>query len=355
MARTDNGEGAGRLDATGRAHGHERATHRDPAEAWSIGPNGERMWGRYGAGGLLAIDADRGVLMQHRAAWNHFGSTWGIPGGALMRGETPIDGALREAREETAIDTDALEPLFTRVRDLGFWSYTTLAAHVVRPVEVYAADAESAGVGWVVPNEVDRLRLHPAFGEDWPVLRELARHRPALVLDIANVLGARGDGWWRDPAGAVTRLLEGCAALARDGVEASLFGVDAQHVWPDVIGVLEGRGRTARIPHLVTNRLTTTSATGSGDDEIVDLARTLLDAAPGRRVLVATSDRQLTGRLTGFGVGTVGGGRMRTMIERAGAAPSRGRDRAENAVNVPHMPIGDDARSFPTDPPGPRA
>ena len=34
-----------------------------------------------------------------------------------------------------------------------------------------------------------------------------------LLVDAANVVGSRPDGWWRDRAGAATRLLARLAAL----------------------------------------------------------------------------------------------------------------------------------------------
>ena len=34
-----------------------------------------------------------------------------------------------------------------------------------------------------------------------------------LLVDVANVVGSRPDGWWRDRAGATSRLLDRLAAL----------------------------------------------------------------------------------------------------------------------------------------------
>lgn len=34
-----------------------------------------------------------------------------------------------------------------------------------------------------------------------------------LLVDVANVVGSRPDGWWRDRAGATTRLLHRLAGL----------------------------------------------------------------------------------------------------------------------------------------------
>lgn len=299
----------------------------DPEEAWAYGPNGERMWGKHGAAGILAVDRARGVFLQHRAAWSHHGGTWGIPGGAIEAGETPIEAATREAWEEAAIEPDALDPLFTRVLDLGFWSYTTVAAVVNRNIEPRVVDGESAGVAWVEPDKVDRLHLHPNFGDAWPALRGLIRHRPALVVDVANVLGSRGDGWWRDPAGAAGRLLERLAEAVDQGLPGALFGLDVERVWPDALAILEGRGRAARLPRdhrgLLPRRLAVVRAPGSGDDELVAQVRDVVASTPERPVLVATSDRQLRNRVAELGVGAIGAGRMRDLIDPRGRTGDR--------------------------------
>jgi 8-oxo-dGTP pyrophosphatase MutT (NUDIX family) len=140
-------------------------------DAWVEGPNGERFWGRFGAAGLLVHDLRRGVLLQHRADWSHFGGTWGLPGGARHEGETAVEGALREAAEEAAVPADAVQVLFESVLDLGYWSYTTVVAQAVRAFEPHMADVESIELRWVSVPEVADLPLHPGFGAAWPELR----------------------------------------------------------------------------------------------------------------------------------------------------------------------------------------
>ena len=68
------------------------------------------------------------MLLQHRAAWSHFGGTWGMPGGARHEGESAVDAAVREAAEEAGVPADSLSMRFTSVLDLGYWSYTTVVA-----------------------------------------------------------------------------------------------------------------------------------------------------------------------------------------------------------------------------------
>ncbi|MBW8871669.1 MAG: NUDIX hydrolase [Leifsonia sp.] len=143
----------------------------DSGDAWVEGPEGQRFWGRFGAAGLLVHDLRRGVLLQHRADWSHFGGTWGLPGGARHADESAVQGALREAAEEAAVPPDAVQVLFESVLDLGFWSYTTVVAQAVRPFEPHMADVESIELRWVPIHEVTDLPLHPGFAASWPQLR----------------------------------------------------------------------------------------------------------------------------------------------------------------------------------------
>lgn len=143
---------------------------RDPGDAWVVADTGEKYWGRFGAAGLLAVDAKRGILLQHRVSWSHFGGTWGLPGGALHEGEAPVDGALREATEEAGIPAGAVQVRFTSVLDLKIWSYTTVVADVVVPFEPVISDPESVALEWVPFDEVIDRPLHPGFAASWPGL-----------------------------------------------------------------------------------------------------------------------------------------------------------------------------------------
>ncbi|TDC70074.1 hypothetical protein E1193_30120, partial [Micromonospora sp. KC606] len=46
--------------------------------------------------------------------------------------------------------------------------------------------------------------------------------RPLLIVDGANVVGSRPDGWWRDRAGAAARLRDALAPLAAQGLPPEL-------------------------------------------------------------------------------------------------------------------------------------
>lgn len=142
---------------------------RDPGDAWVEGEAG-RFWGRFGSSGLLVFDAERGILLQHRALWSDHGGTWGLPGGARHQGENAVDGALREAWEEAGVPAENLQLLFTSVYDVGYWSYTTVAVSAVARFEAVINDPESIALEWVTPSEVESLMLHPGFAASWPEL-----------------------------------------------------------------------------------------------------------------------------------------------------------------------------------------
>jgi hypothetical protein len=109
-----------------------------------------------------------------------------------------------------------------------------------------------------------------------------------LLVDVANVVGSRPDGWWRDRAGATTRLLRRLAPLAGRLLPAPGGG---SVLCRELVVVVEGAARDVRAP----DRVTVVRARGSGDDALADRAARL--AAEGTPLLVVTADRGLRDRL----------------------------------------------------------
>jgi hypothetical protein len=108
-----------------------------------------------------------------------------------------------------------------------------------------------------------------------------------LIVDAANVVGSKPDGWWRDRAGATARLRDGLVGINAAGLPDLPGPVE-------VVLVVEGRARD--VPSVGGVRVE--RAAGSGDDAIVALV-----AAEGadRQVVVVTADRGLRARVAALG------------------------------------------------------
>ena len=145
-------------------------------------------------------------------------------------------------------------------------------------------------------------------------------HPVTIVVDVANVMGSRPDGWWRDRAGAAARLHAEMVRLAASGRailpdEAARRGSSwARGRRQAAAARMPARGaRAAAIPtarpgtgpagEVQPREVRVVQARGSGDDAIVAVVREL----PGRRVVV-TADRELRERCVAAGAMILGPG-----------------------------------------------
>jgi hypothetical protein len=110
-----------------------------------------------------------------------------------------------------------------------------------------------------------------------------------LLVDIANVMGSRPDGWWRDRVAAATRLLNELESL--NGAEVALPTGQGTVRIAEIRAVLEGAAKRAEAPAAVS----VLRAETDGDSEIVVEASRL--PASGTTPLVVTADRGLRRRL----------------------------------------------------------
>lgn len=123
--------------------------------------------------------------------------------------------------------------------------------------------------------------------------------RPLIVVDAANVVGSRPDGWWRDRAGAARRLLDQLAEQS-DRLPQSA----------DLVAVLEGAARRAVEPAEGdrVGKVRVVRASGSGDDEIVAVVAAAARTGSTGPITVVTADRGLRERVESLGAATVGPG-----------------------------------------------
>lgn len=124
---------------------------------------------------------------------------------------------------------------------------------------------------------------HPGPSEAGPTGADV------LVVDGANVVGSRPDGWWRDRPGAAARLHRRLVATP------GLADV--------VVLVLEGRAR-AGVPEGRAGAVDVVHAAGEGDDRIVAEVATATN--DGKTVTVVTADRGLRGRVVALRASVAG-------------------------------------------------
>ncbi|MGW4716681.1 NYN domain-containing protein [Nocardia sp. NPDC004260] len=127
-----------------------------------------------------------------------------------------------------------------------------------------------------------------------------------IVVDAANVIGSRPDGWWRDRSGAARRLLERMTGLPERLGERA-----------EVIVVLEGAAKAAVDavdPEVGGVRVV--CADGSGDDAIVGVVAAARAQDSRRPITVVTADRGLRDRVAAYGAETVG---PRWLLDRVGS------------------------------------
>jgi hypothetical protein len=111
-----------------------------------------------------------------------------------------------------------------------------------------------------------------------------------LLVDAANVVGSRPDGWWRDRPGAANRLVRRVRAAAA-----------ASRLPVPVVVVLEGAARRG-VAEGMEDEVAVVHAGGEGDDVLAAIAA---DTAA-EPVLLVSADRELRRRTQRDGVTAVG-------------------------------------------------
>jgi 8-oxo-dGTP pyrophosphatase MutT (NUDIX family) len=124
-----------------------------------IGKGGSRYWGKKGAG--IWFTEGTSVLLLKRSNKGDNPGTWGLPGGKLEDGETNIDGALREVREECG-GSFAGKRFDSLLDQDGRFTWTTFFYKVDKKFDCKLSD-EHTDWAWIPFNELESYELHPKF------------------------------------------------------------------------------------------------------------------------------------------------------------------------------------------------
>ena len=114
------------------------------------------------------------------------------------------------------------------------------------------------------------------------------------LIDGMNVIGTRGDGWWKDRDAAMARLVG----------ELELW---AESHGDDVTVVFERKPRPPVVSELIEVAHARRRGPDAGDDEIV---RRLKAADDAEEVTVITSDKRLAGRAKAIGASVEASGQF---------------------------------------------
>lgn len=100
-----------------------------------------------------------------------------------------------------------------------------------------------------------------------------------LLIDAANVIGSRPNGWWRDRPGAARAFVDQIRQAVKSGRLAE-----------PVVVVLEGAARKG-VDAAAADDVTVIHAPGSGDETLVAIA-----AESGSNAVLVSADRRLIQR-----------------------------------------------------------
>jgi ADP-ribose pyrophosphatase YjhB (NUDIX family) len=111
------------------------------------------------------VTNDRGEILMQRRVDNNF---WALPGGAMEFGETIVQTAEREVREETGLDVrvDGIVGTFSDPRHIIEYSdgevrqQFNICFHATLLGGELRSSSESKEVRWVAPQEIGDLEIH---------------------------------------------------------------------------------------------------------------------------------------------------------------------------------------------------
>lgn len=111
------------------------------------------------AAGILFTDGSSILLLKKAGEGDNVG-TWGLPGGKAKEGETEIDNAIRETKEETGLPSIPGYRFDSMTTKTNAKKYTAFFYRVPESFDVKISKEHSA-YEWVSFDDLNDFKLHP--------------------------------------------------------------------------------------------------------------------------------------------------------------------------------------------------
>lgn len=109
---------------------------------------------------IIVRHTDGTYLLMQRDIRKHFGGMWeATAGGSALKGEDPLDCAIRELREETGIESEALTEVGLVVNDHNHTIYVEFLCVTDCPKgQVTLQEGETSAFKWVTKDELISMK-----------------------------------------------------------------------------------------------------------------------------------------------------------------------------------------------------
>ena len=150
------------------------------------------------------------VLTRRAESLKQHAGQWALPGGSIDSGESVVQAALRELKEEVGLCLGE-DDVLGRLDD-----FTTRSGFVISPVVFWGGDDPTLRLNHSEVASVHRIPLREFMRDDAPVLNEIPESsNPVLLMPV-------GQGWIASPTGAIIYQFREVALLG-DEVRVAHF------------------------------------------------------------------------------------------------------------------------------------
>lgn len=107
--------------------------------------------------GVGVIIRNNGMLLLQKRVGAHGAGTWGLPGGHIEFGESPVDAAVRESKEEADVDIVNVRIVGVTndvMRDEGKHYFTFFVESELAGGNVKINDSSVSEFGWFSPDNL---------------------------------------------------------------------------------------------------------------------------------------------------------------------------------------------------------